>query len=113
MTPIIESGVPVAGKSINGPVEVLVIGGVIGVDVAPGGEGGGVAPGGGGGGGAATIADGADVAEGATTDAAITAFNYCTDQLIAKPTVALDMLAQQARLGRCQYGISLQGEEIG
>ena len=47
------------------------------------------------------------------TDGAISPFSFCYDGRLYYPIDFYDMIMQQAQLGRCQYGISLQGEELG
>lgn len=50
-----------------------------------------------------------------TMDCAITGFNYSVDYRINQ-WESLDfqsLLFQQAQLGRCQYAISMEGEELG
>jgi len=48
-----------------------------------------------------------------TTDCALSPFNYSTDELALRPINFKGMLFQQGTLGRCQYAISLEGEELG
>lgn len=48
-----------------------------------------------------------------TTDGAISAFNYNLDNALVKPDTAFDLIEQQLSIGRCQYGLSLEGEELG
>lgn len=63
-------------------------------------------------------------------DGAISCFNFCVDEpyiydydkatgiidrskAIIKPANVYDMVRQQLQVGRCQYGLSLIGEELG
>ena len=47
------------------------------------------------------------------SDAALAAFNYCVDHTLQKPKTLEDWLFQQMTLGTNQYGISLEGDELG
>lgn len=47
------------------------------------------------------------------SDSAISAFNYNLDNLLTKPVGLQELVDQQKVVGRCQYGLSLEGEELG
>lgn len=47
------------------------------------------------------------------SDAALCGFNYVVDHIMTKPTTLEQWTRNNVTLGTCQYGISLEGDELG
>lgn len=47
------------------------------------------------------------------SDSAINAFNYQIDAPVAKPETLKEWIKAQHHVGRCQYALTLEGEELG